>query len=400
MSFKYYIFLFFPFFLLFYSEGINLGGLTVSQLWKLPLLVYLVYSLFQFRHRETNAWSQGYYWLAIKYLFNSGSLVSIAANIQLAIRFLFLPLLYNFTLNKDYKVRELKNVTLVISQYFILTNIPFLTGLLKPMAIGEAYGEFVAYSGIFQNQHAMSVIMGICLCVLIAFFKQGYFAGRWNKIYNIGLMLVAAYAMYLGFARTGWLMCLLGIIIIFIPEGKSVKQHIALWLLGVTLVSGFTYMMETNKYFHNRILGYDSVTNKKLDVGSGRGRYAEVAMDLYYSGNTFELLFGKSMDELMDAEKAATGMRIYAHNGFVTMVVTNGMIGLLLKIVSMILLLIFIWQRKDCDNFRLSLVMWMMNLSFQVTQGGHFFHADLLYALTFVILQLEYDQINRNELNE
>ena len=35
---------------------------------------------------------------------------------------------------------------------------------------------------------------------------------------------------------------------------------------------------------------------------------------------------------------------------------------------------------------------WLMNLSFQLTQGGHIFHFDLLYAMIYRILQLEYEE--------
>ena len=47
---KYYILSFLPFFLLFYSESNSIGGLKISQLWKLPLLLFLIWYVFQKRH--------------------------------------------------------------------------------------------------------------------------------------------------------------------------------------------------------------------------------------------------------------------------------------------------------------------------------------------------------------
>lgn len=388
---KYYILLFLPFFMLFYAEGIKIGSLTVSQLWKLPLIVYFTYYLFQYRKKQTPAWAQGYYWIATKHLVNAGTIKNIFANIQDGISFLFLPLIYNYFHNS--RSREVvERILLCISQYFVLTNIPFLFFGLKSHAEGLQYGEMVAYTGIFQNQHAMSTIMGICIIVILYYFKKEFFSSWQSKLFNVCLLALAMYAMYLGFARTGWLMCLLGVVILFMPRNTSIKQWLGILSVGVVLSCGFTYLMLTNKTFHDRILDINTTTGKQKDLGSGRGEYIANAIELYLSGNIFELAFGKSMDDLKDYEYQKTGMRIYAHNGFATLLATNGAIGVLLKLMSMTLLYCFIRRRKDCVTHNAAMAFWCMNLSYQLTQGGHVFHSDLLYALTFCILQMEYKE--------
>lgn len=79
-----------------------------------------------------------------------------------------------------------------------------------------------------------------------------------------------------------------------------------------------------------------------------------------------------------------------AHNGFVDMLARNGIVGLLLMFLMLIALFAFIRRRKQCPTYRLALALWLMNFSFQVTQGGSMFHTDLLYALTFCLLEEEY----------
>ncbi|MCQ2268245.1 MAG: O-antigen ligase family protein [Bacteroidaceae bacterium] len=390
---KTYILLFIPFFLLFYSEGMALGSLTVSQLWKMPLIGAIIYYLFQYRKKATPSWSQAYYWLAVKNLLNAGLFQNIMGNIQEGMRFLFLPLLYNFFANTAL-LKTVRKIILVIAQYFILTNIPFLLGM-KPLKSGLDYGELVAYSGIFQNQHAMSTIMSICIVIVLHFMKHEWISGRWSKLYNMLLIILASYCMYMGFARTGWLMCLLGVFIIFIPKDLSVKQWIGIATMSCCLLGGFVYMMNTNKTFYNRIVGIDSRTNKKISLSSGRDVFIRNAWDLYCSGNTLELVFGKSMDELKDYEKEKTGMRIYAHNGFANMLATNGALGILFMFICGITLLAFVYQCRDCPSYRLALTMWIMNVSFQLTQGGHIFHVDILYALAYCILQMEFEKDNK-----
>ena len=82
--------------------------------------------------------------------------------------------------------------------------------------------------------------------------------------------------------------------------------------------------------------------------------------------------------------------RVGAHNGFVDMLARHGIVGLLLMFLMLIALFAFIRRRKQCPTYRLALALWLMNFSFQVTQGGSMFHTDLLYALTFCLLEEEY----------
>ena len=394
-----YILLFIGFFLLLYSENIDVSSsMKISQLWKMPLVAFLVYYLFQYRKKPSPDWTRVSYWLSLKHLINGQLCKSLVSNIQDGITFLFLPLLYNFfqnVLNKD----TMRKCLLCVCQFFILTNIPFLFFGMKSNHRGIDYGSFQAFSGIFQNQHAMSIIMAICILVLLHYFKSGAFRDKATKAYNIFLMVLGAYAMYLGFARTGWVMCTIGICILFIPKGLQARQWAGIVLIGVALCAGFSYMMTTNKAFHDRILDINSATGQKKELGSGRGELIANALELYTSGNCFEMACGYSMAGLKEYEKEKTGRPLFAHNGFVTLLVTDGAIGLLLELLSMLLLLRFIVNRRKCPAYRLAIATWMMNVSFQMTQGGHIFHYDLLYAMIYGLLQFESDQQREKELH-
>lgn len=393
---RYYIPLFIPFFLLFYSESIAIGGMRVSQLWKIPLLACVVFYLFQHRRKLSPAWTQAYYWLSVKHLVNSGMVKDLFGNIQDGISFLFLPLFYNFFQNV--KVRELVDkLLLCISQYFILTNIPFLFFGLDSFSEGRLYGNIMGYTGIFQNQHAMSTIMGICIVVVLYYFKKGTFSHWLEKVYNVCLLVLAAYAMYLGFARTGWMMCLLGVFVLYLPRNHNVKQWLVIASVMAILVGGVVFMMNVNKDFHDRVLDINSTTGEQKALGSGRGKYIATALELYASGNAFELAFGMSMKDLTEYEFRFTGHYILAHNGFVTLLVTDGIVGVLLKLTAMTLLLIFICRRRRCFTYNAALAFWLMNLSYQLTQGGHVFHSDLMYAMTYCLLQFESEETKELE---
>ena len=97
---------------------------------------------------------------------------------------------------------------------------------------------------------------------------------------------------------------------------------------------------------------------------------------------------------LKEYERQKIGKPLFAHNGFVTLLATDGAIGLLMEILAMLLLLRFIHRRRNCPTYRLAVSSWVMNLSFQLTQGGHIFHYDILYAMIYCLLQFEYEEMN------
>ena len=391
IRFSRYVLLFIPFFLLFYSEALELGGMTISQLWKLPLLGYLIYYLFQYRRFPTPIWSQVQYWSSLKNLVNAGHASGFMLNMLSAVKSAFMPLLFNYLNSKPWSASRLRRVLLVVAQYFILTNVPFLLGM-KAQKMGVDYGGFVAYSGIFQNQHAMSVIMAICIIVILSEFRQGTFSSRMSRLYNAALMLLGGYAMYLGFARTGWLMFLLAVMVLYIPRNLQAREWMGIALAFTLLAGGFSCMFFTNERFHDRLVGNDLQTHQKINFDSGRSEYIGVALERYAHGTVPEWLIGVSYTEVASVMKQKTGMAIGAHNGFVDMLVDNGMVGLFLMLLFASSLLAFIWQRRGMPTFRLAMAMWVMYMSFQATQGGCMFHSDFLYALIYGILEREYQE--------
>lgn len=324
-------------------------------------------------------------------MINAAGVSGFMVNVLAAVKFAFMPLLFNYMNNKSWNVSTLRKVLLVISQYFVLTNIPFLLGI-KTQKTGVDYGDFVAYSGIFQNQHAMSVIMAICIIVILNEFKQGIFPNLLSKLYNIALIALAGYAMYLGFARTGWLMCFLAIIVLYLPRGIRIKQWLSITLVITLLMGGFSYLFTANQHFHDRLVGNDLQTHQRVNFDSGRSQYISIALDRYVHGTVPELLIGVSYSEVTSVMKQKTGMAIGAHNGFVDMLVNNGAIGIGLMLFFAFSLLVFILRRKRMPTFRLAMAMWVMYISFQTTQGGCMFHSDFLYALIYCILEKEYRQ--------
>lgn len=378
MSIIKYIFYFILFFILFYLENYNItDNLSFSQAWKIPLVLFMIWYVFRRRIVYRLNFNKVAYFYGLKNIFNQGIFINPVTNIVETFRFANFPLLYD-TFNIYFKDPEKLGKFIVrISQYFILSSIPFLLGTLKSVKEGIQFGESLSFIGIFQNPHGASTVFSLALLVLIYQLKTDRLS-LGMRIYNILLILLGSYCLYLSFVRTGYLMFVIGIIVLFFPNKISLKQFIFFCILTITLGATFYRLLEMNDSFRQRI--FDQREGKQMDAGSGRLVFAVSSLKYWSEGNLQQLILGRGLEDVKDNLEKRTGLRVFSHNGFVDAIAINGVIG-----ISLLLLFIYftfknIRRNKRAKTYRLSLAIFLCYVSFQLTQGGVLFPIDLYIA--------------------
>lgn len=315
------------------------------------------------------------YYYGLKNIFNQGIFTNPVTNIIETFRFTNFPLLYD-TFNIYFKDPEkLQKFIVRISQYFILSGIPFLLGILKSVKEGREFGESLSFVGIFQNAASASIVTSLALLVLTYHLKTDRLSIV-IRIYNILLIFLGLYCLYLAFVRTGYLIFVIGFIILYMPSKINIRQLFLFSILTLSLGATFYYLIETNESFRQRILDQNK-EGKQMDVGSGRLIFAKTSLKYWSEGNLHQLILGRGLDNVKDNLEKSTGMRIYSHNGFVDAIAINGIIG-----ISLLLLFIYftyknIRQNKKTKTYKLSLAIFFCYVSFLLTQGGAGFAIDL-----------------------
>ena len=375
MSIINYIFYFILFFILFYLENYNItDSLTFSQAWKIPLVFFMIWYVIRRRNVDRPKFNKVAYFIGLKNIFNQGILINPATNIIETFRFTNFPLLYD-TFNIYFKDPEkLQKFIIRISQYFILSSIPYLIGILKSVKEGIEFGESLSFIGIFQNAHSASIISSLALLVLVYHLKTDR-PSLVMCIYNILLICLGLYCLYFAFVRTGYLMFAIGLTVLFLPSKISIRQSVLFFILAISLVATFYHLMETNESFRYRIL--DQKEGEQRAAGSGRLILAASSLKYWAEGNLHQLILGRGLDNVKDNIEKRTGLRNFSHNGFVDAIAVNGLIG-----ISLLLLFIYftyknIRRNKKAKTYRLSLAIFLCYLSFQLTQGGILFPIDL-----------------------
>ncbi|MDM8274173.1 O-antigen ligase family protein [Enorma phocaeensis] len=99
---------------------------------------------------------------------------------------------------------------------------------------------------------------------------------------------------------------------------------------------------------------------------NGRNRFWAVDFEAYLQGNVFEKLFGHGFSYVYELNQSAIGMRLYAHNDFINILLNFGLSGLILYLA--VFLPVIVVARRDNGMIvaLLLLVIWLFNAFFNM----------------------------------
>lgn len=368
---------------LFYFEPIEFGGITFSQLWKIPLFLYLFYILIKYK-LDKPVFIKLSIVRSFKNLFNGGIITNPFVEIIDFIRYMMFPLLFNFFQLKTKNVKHVDLILVRFAQFIIISGVPFVfLGLKSQGKVLFELEDIISYTGVFQGAHAASISTATALLILMNSLRNKDF----SKFFNSILIGFGIYLLFLTFVRTGYLMFLIGSFVILIPSKRSMKQFVITCIILVVGIIGIVYLLEENSFFYDRI--FDIRNGRQTDIGSGRLIFWEATVSSWAQGNWIEIIFGQGLESLKENIYQATGLRIYAHNEFFTQLGQNGILGVILFIVFIWSMISYIIKRRNTSTFRLALAVFCLYFSLMLTQGGMWFQLDIFMALIFCRMQIE-----------
>lgn len=380
------------FFLIFLGP-VEVGPITFSQVWKIPLFVFLFWQVLIIRNNKKPTFIKWSYARAAKNLVTSGFSISYFSGIIDFFRYMMFPLMYEYAFFKIKNVKSLDKMLLGFAQFVIISGIPFVLGIMKSKVEDNLlHNGFDSYSGIFQNTHGAAITTTTATLILLAYIKIKSPIIKYPKL-NYVLLAFGIYLIYTTFIRTGYAMFFIGLVLLFLPKKLSVKQILTATFAVSVLLFGFFYLLETNEIFYNRI--FDIRNGRQTAAGSGRLLFWKAAFDLWFNGNVFEMLFGFGFDGLVDQIYKEVGLRVYAHNEFFTQLGQNGLLGVIFFLGYLVTLFKFIWRRRKRSSYRLAIAIFFLYVSLMITQGGMWFELDVF--MVFVYTKLEFEQLIYNK---
>lgn len=391
-----YILCFAIYFALHYIEGFPpVFGMPIAQLWKLPLLAYLLLLSAQSQRRKY-ALEKSSYWMALQSSLNVESILNPMYSVAHAMKLLPLSLFFRFWLIKySNQFERIELYLYTLAQFVLLASLLVLIGIVSPVesfSSADAFGieGAVYYSGIFGAPHAASSYFVASILVLTNGFKLNKFRTSFQKGLNAFLILVGLTSIFQAYVRTGWLMLLVGGVILIFPR-KITIHHLAKFSVVIGLVSvALVYFYNTNEQFQARVAGRNVHTNasaKGIDLkGSGRTSFWENGIEGWSEGSVYELLLGQGYTQVVERNFKKTGLRVFSHNQFVNTLVEHGLIGLFLLLVFYLSIYRLIRANRTSPYYHLSLSLFYSAVLFSFFQNEMYFDYAIILSLVLVLL--------------
>lgn len=376
------------FFLIGYIEETTVGPLKISILWKSAILIALAayFSLY-----TKGKWTPQLFIgtaIALKslfYVYTEDSM--LITDFAEATKFLILPIAIATIYSSTLLTKNLEKIQLFFAIWIPASTVPFFLGL-APLAINESYdlaiygqeGK-VAFAGVFNNNSHVAAVTLACSIILQLHLLH---LRRINRLAFFVLSTISLIALYLTYARTGWLSLVGGLVVysyLHYPLKKFIYSFISgtvlLWIVGTSLYN-------SSEIFRNRLLGTNAYAQEVSlnQAGSGRFEIWQNAVQGPISEGPLGVLIGIGLDRAKSLMLDAYGMRIFSHNFFLDAYQTSGAIGLLLVIVYVFMVYRIAAGHLGSRSSAIAMALFAQFLLVLVVQGGTFFWTFLIFGLS------------------
>lgn len=379
-----------------YMEGLPpVGGFSMAQLWKIPILMYLLFICMTSRRKY--AFEKSAYYYSIESFLCPAIITNPLSIIIFASKQLPLVLFFGFIKKKlGDDINILERILFTLAQFICLTSLLTLTGMVEPIRgfmSAEAFIEDMNYySSLFGAPHAASSYFFISVMVLITGFALKRFRSLKSKFFNGTLLGVALLSLFEAYVRTGWLMLIVALISYFDIRQLSYKKGFK-YLLAILICSvGIIYLYQTNDTFRVRISGeriYGSSSTGTVDTdGSGRRTFWANGVEQWSKNDIYGLFFGKGYDAVLDDNYHTSGLRVFSHNQFVDSLAQYGIISLILLLLFYMNLYKFIKVHgRYSPYYPLCRSVFFATIVFSFFQNEMYFNYAVIFAIILCLMQ-------------
>lgn len=387
------------FFIALFLKSYTIGGQEMAYIWKLPLLIFLFVGVL--------GQKIDFNFLILAYVFAIKNLIStsffdypVDAIINFS-KYLTIPLVVHWiylNINSIESLKKLRMLPIYLSGFLIISNIPYYLGVFSaPVSKTMLWMEDSSLDGlvgILGAPHYTSALLSIACIVILEFIVNK----RGPMLINLvlgPLLVLGVFFLFKTYTRTGWLMFVVGISILFARK-ITFKDAGKILAVSVLLFAGLIFLYQTNEGFRRRVMDDRAGQEDKSayeTVGSGRLQIAAVYLENLYESNFATYLVGMGMQESQNRYEKKDGMPLFAHNGFVQTLVDNGILGFILYLVFLYSVFRSI-SRSNSSHNQLTVAIFFMFISCLLTQQANYFLLDLFLSL-FIGISLIESRVNR-----
>lgn len=337
---KYFIASVVLFIVLFFDQTF-LGQIKVSHLWKIILFGYITVLVVLYSEKR---FFNSFFFLGIitgvSLLVNTSTSKGFQNDLLMFFDIYSLPLFYVYfrkwgEIENNYQ--SLDRLVIFFALFTILSNIPFLLGILEsPKDIEELLSSeedpFRAITGLFHNASGASKVFTVATLTIVAYRKRFMDKSTWNKLIWLALVIIGVASIVFSFTRTGWALFILGFSFLLLYRSRTRSRIRSLMIISFMIFLA-VLLFKSNELLYNRLIGKKSNRPYTKDlnyISSGRGTLYSYSFDIIKEASFIEFLIGFGSKGALDKMQERIGNRTYPHNRFLEIFLVGGLITFLL----------------------------------------------------------------------
>lgn len=389
-----FVVLFLLFFIIFYVSPLEVGNIKIFIIFQVSLFFFLFFSILIRDKVKFDTISLSILLLILKIPLNpyiDSGLVSFITDL---VKYSLIALFYLYS--SFFHWEKIYNFNIILSTFILISVIPYLLNVINPIEEGyrlEMYGtESLGFIGFFQNPHAAAISISFVLLVIIFHLKQNFHKkNTFKKLVYLTLVLFGFIALYNTYVRTGYVIFIIGIIIIFYKSFKF--KYIFYYTTFIVIIfSILVYIFKNDPILQSRVLD-QSIYNEDIEfnknkVGSGRFLFIETGLEIWNNLTYPEKILGIGTDELIFRMEYKLNIPITTHNGYLDMLLKNGLIGFILYLYFLGATYSKIKRMARNEYYLLVISIFYSYILYQFVQGGFFLFPELFL---FSSVQLAYN---------
>ncbi len=351
---------------LLHFESLSIGQLKISHMWKMLLLVYLLLGFYSSSNTKAKKAYSALIALGLIQFLN-GEVTSDIFNV-LNLFFTFLLTAFAGVYLQRFTINQREKFSLFVIFFVIFSFVPYNFGFIESLNSGYDLENFfetgTSLVGMFQNIHAASGLLAVALVSTLYFILEK----KANRFILFTLFLIGLFFLLKLYARTGMAMVFVSSFYLFIHFFKNDPKKIFIAsVLLIGCIATYQFLVASDNILLLRLSG-DSANFSENDFnsfGSGRGLIWLSTIEIFKDMNVVELAFGIGRTELLSRMYSEIGMTLVPHNGFLELLVRNGLVGFFLGVTVMLKLFILSRRSANSPHVRAILLSFVVYSFFQ-----------------------------------
>lgn len=265
------------------------------------------------------------------------------------IMYYFQPLVFIVTgIYLFIEIRDYKKILKILIFSSSIVTLYFLLDLIKNPEILLESSLKIRYEYQISNFSSITTI-------LLLHYSRNLYDQLFNKYIYMFLLFISYLSLVLSFSRTNYLILLI-ILLFYIFKRKKIiwSMYIsAIFIVFIVLFGsnfknikegnqGTTFLAKLTNSF-NEIYVQDYYTKEDI-IQNWRGYEAFLGLSDYEKGNTLEIFFGQGLGAFSEGPLWVFGGEQFQvipifHNGYITILLKSGIVGLLLFFIFLVRLL-------------------------------------------------------------